>query len=496
MAKRRDIIDTDDLTARLDELAEWSGVTAKTRPQILALFKGALAEGFATVRRRFEDEALPAYEAVAAQTALVDGLVEVLYDFATRRVYPVSNPTKGEQIALCATGGYGRGELAPFSDIDLMFLLPYKQTPHGEQIAEYMLYTLWDLNLKVGHATRNIDDCLRLAANDLTIKTSLLDTRLLLGDAELFGQFQETFQAQVVAPNGAAFVEEKLGERDNRHGRMGDSRYVLEPNVKEGKGGLRDLQTLFWIAKFLYGVDHVGDLVTRGALTPADARRFKKARNFLWTVRCHLHYLSGRPEERVAFNVQSVIGKRMGYTDRAGARGVERFMKHYFLVAKDVGDLTRILCAVWEEEHKKQRRRFRLPSIRFGRPAISGFQVDGDRLNVESDDAFARDPVKLIRLFREAQRHGLDVHPRAVRLARQNLNLIDKKLRNDPDANRLFMEILCSGHGAEIGLRRLNEAGVFGRFIPDFGRVVAQMQYDMYHVYTVDEHSIRAIGIL
>jgi [protein-PII] uridylyltransferase len=361
-----------------------------------------------------------------------------------------------------------------------------------------MLYTLWDLNLKVGHATRNIDDCLRLAGEDLTIRTSLLDTRLLLGDRKLFRQFEERFRAEVVDPNGAAFVEEKLVERDKRHGRMGDSRYVLEPNVKEGKGGLRDLQTLFWIAKFLYGVDHVGDLVTRGALTPADARRFKKARNFLWTVRCHLHYLTGRPEERVTFNVQSVIGKRMGYSDRAGAQGVERFMKHYFLVAKDVGDLTRILCAVWEEEHKKQRRRrFSLPSLRFGRAvAVNGFTVDGGRLNVETDDAFASDPVKLIGLFREAQRHDLDIHPHAVRLARQNLTLIDKKLRNDADANRLFMEILCAEHGAETGLRRLNEAGILGRFITDFGRVVAQMQYDMYHVYTVDEHTIRAIGIL
>nr|MBC8158566.1 [protein-PII] uridylyltransferase [Alphaproteobacteria bacterium] len=496
MPKRRDIIDTKALYAELDELAGWSGVSSKTRPQILDVFKRALAEGRETVRRRFEEEALPGFEAVSITTSLMDGILGVLHQFAVTHAYPAANPTTAEQIAISATGGYGRGELAPYSDIDLMFLLPYKQTPRGEQIAEYMLYTLWDLNLKVGHATRTIDECVRLARDDLTIRTSLLDARHLHGDEALFDQFQARFLADIVEPHGADFVEEKLNERDTRHERMGDSRYVLEPNVKEGKGGLRDLQTLFWIAKFLYGVDHVRDLVKRGALTAADGRRFKKARNFLWTVRCNLHYLADRPEERLAFNNQSPVGKRMGYADREGVRGVERFMKHYFLVAKDVGDLTRILCAVWEEEHKKSQRRFRLPSLRLNRRKVDGFQLDGERINVDSDDAFERDPVKLIRLFHEAQRNRLDIHPHALRLARQNLSLINAQLRNDAGANRLFMEMLCSENDPERTLMRLNEAGVLGRFVPDFGRVVAQMQYDMYHVYTVDEHTIRAIGII
>ncbi len=495
MAKRSDIIDTKALAAELNELAGWSGVTSKTRPQILDLFKKALAQGRETIRRRFEEEALPGFEAVSITTDLMDGIIGVLHEFAITHAYPAANPTTAEQIAIAATGGYGRGELAPYSDLDLMFLLPYKQTPRGEQIAEYMLYTLWDLNLKVGHATRTIDECVRLAQADLTIRTSLLDARHLHGNKALFEQFQTRFKADIVEPHGAAFVEEKLNERDVRHERMGDSRYVLEPNVKEGKGGLRDLQTLFWIAKFLYGVDHVRDLVRRGALTAADGRRFKKVRNFLWTVRCNLHYVTNRPEERLAFNIQDTVGKRMGYMDREGARGVERFMKHYFLVAKDVGDLTRILCAVWEEEHKKGRRRFRLPSLRFNRRKIDGFKLDGDRLNVDTDDAFSRDPIKLIRLFHEAQLHGLDIHPHALRLARQNLSLINAQLRNDENANRLFLEMLCSEHNPETALTRLNEAGVLGRFVPDFGRVVAQMQYDMYHVYTVDEHTIRAIGI-
>ena len=359
-----------------------------------------------------------------------------------------------------------------------------------------MLYLLWDLGLKVGHATRSIDDCMRQAEADLTIRTSLLEARWLTGDRELFTRFQRRFAGEILSRGGAKFVEAKLAERDGRHRRMGSTRYLLEPNVKEGKGGLRDLQTLFWIANYLYRVDDVAGLVAEGVLTAADADVFTEARDFLWTVRCHLHYLSGRPEERLTFDVQNTIAKRMDYGDGAGARGVERFMKDYYLVAKDVGDLTRVLCAVLEDQHKKIRGRFRLPSFPFRKRNINGFIQEGGRLTVTDPGDFGAHPARLLGLFREAQRHGLDIHPEALRLVTQNLDLIDDGLRADEEANRLFMEILSAGEDPETALKRLNEAGVFGRFIPEFGRVVAQMQYDMYHVYTVDEHTIRAIGIL
>ncbi len=232
-----------------------------------------------------------------------------------------------------------------------------------------------------------------------------------------------------------------------------------------------------------------------GVLTGADIRRFARAENFLWTVRCHLHYIANRPEERLTFTVQEEIGRRMGYRDRPGIRGVERFMKHYFLVAKGVGDLTRVLCAVLEEQHTKGRTATWLSNLRFGKREVEGFRIEGGRLNVTGRDDFRDDPAKLLKLFHLAQANALDIHPNALRLITQNLNLIDEDLRADAEANRLFMEIL-TGPEPEIALMRLNEAGVFGRFIPDFGRVVAQMQYDMYHVYTVDEHTIRAIGVL
>ena len=494
IANQRAIVDRRALHTKLAEMAEWSGMTPRNRGDVLALFKEALAAGGQEVRRRFEVEGLRGSDTIRAQAFLVDQLIRVLYDITVEYVYPVANPTKGEQISIVATGGYGRGELAPFSDIDLMFLLSYKRTPRTEQVIEYMLYMLWDMGLTVGHATRSIDEAIRLSREDLTIRTALLEARWLWGDQALFDSFKKKFAADVAAANAADFVDGKLTERDDRHQRLGGTRYVLEPNIKEGKGGLRDLQTLYWIAKYLYQVESVQELLEKGVLTGRDVRRFAKAENFLWTVRCHLHYLAGRPEERLTFDVQDDLATAMAYTDRPGARGVERFMKHYFLIAKDVGDLTRILCAVLEADHKK--RRFRMPRFSFRKTDVDGFDLDGSRLTVGSDTAFKDDPIKLLKLFAEAQRLDLDIHPHALRLVTQNLRQINADMRDDAEANRTFMQILTSKKDPETSLKRLNEAGVLGRFVPDFGRVVAQMQYDMYHVYTVDEHTIRAIGIL
>ena len=494
---RRAIINRKALIGELEEQSRWGPESPRGRANALQIFKAALYRGVGEIRGRFEAEAITGAEVVQANAFLVDQLVRCIYDFAEKRVYPAGELT-AERMSVAATGGYGRGELAPFSDIDVMFLLPGKQSTRLEQIVEYVLYMLWDSGLQVGHATRTIDDCVRLSKGDLTIRTSLLETRWLWGDKSLFATFEQRFRNEVVAGSAGSFVEQKLAERDGRHERMGNSRYVLEPHIKEGKGGLRDLQTLFWIAKYLYQVKDVGDLVERGVFTDADVRHFRRAENFLWTVRCHLHYVVGRPEERLTFNVQQVIADRLGYADRPSGRGVERFMKHYYRVTKTVGDLTRVLCAVLEDQHKKTRLKFRLPSLSralFRRPP-PGLKLDGDRLTLESGNSLPWDPVLMLRLFHEAQRLGLDIHPQALRLVQQNLRLVDARLRADPQANRLFVEMLTHEGDPEQALKRLADAGVFGRFIPEFGRVVSQMQYDMYHVYTVDEHTIRAIGIL
>ncbi|MEI8394282.1 MAG: [protein-PII] uridylyltransferase [Rhodospirillaceae bacterium] len=479
----------------LNELAETHGArNDKLRPAVLGALRQALNEGRAEVRRQFEAGG-GGEMCVRLNSDLMDMILRSLAEFAETVVYPSAGPSTGEVFGIAATGGYGRAEMCPQSDIDLLFLLPYKCTSRVEQIVEYMLYMLWDLGLKVGHAVRTVDDCLRLSKQDVSIRTNLLETRRLWGEGQLLTTLQRRLAKEVMQPNGEAFVVAKLAERDERHHRMGDSRYVLEPNVKEGKGGLRDLQTLIWIAKHLYSVTSLNDLVTCGVLLKEEATRFIKAQNFLWTVRCHLHYLTGRPEDRLTFDVQTEIGRRMGYTDHAGTVSVERFMKHYFLTAKDVGDLTRIFCAALEADSKRPPR-FNLWRLGLGRAKeVGGFRLDGERLNLHHERQFREVPLDMLRLFLVARDNGLDIHPHALRALTRALGGLTR-LRNDPEANRLFMEILTGRKDPEGTLRRMNEAGVLGRFLPDFGRVVAQMQYDMYHAYTVDEHTLQAIGIL
>jgi [protein-PII] uridylyltransferase len=499
----RRIIDRKSLTTAIDSdaaaLRERADSTQAMRRDLRVLIlnhlRAALSAGREEVRRRFEQDGSGGAAVCAANTYLTDQIVRVLHDAVSGHLFGRPSRTTGDQLCVLAVGGYGRGEMLPFSDVDLLFLLPYRSTPRTEKVVESILYILWDLGLKVGHATRSIDECLRQARADLTIRTAMLEARYIWGERPLFDDLMQRFHSRVVAGSAAEFLDAKMGERNQRHERLGDSRYVLEPNIKEGKGGLRDLHTLFWIARYLYRVGDMADLVDQGLLSPAAAHKFRKAQMFLWTVRAHLHYLAGRAEERLTFDVQPRIAERMGYRDRPSGSGVERFMKHYFLVARDVGNLTRIFLSVLEEQHKRRPLLSGLPGLRGGRRRLDGFVMDGARLAAPSRDTFAKDPHAVLRLFLVAHSNGLDIHPDTLRQVTENLGRI-KGLRDDPEANALFMALLTHEREPDSILRLMSEAGVFGRFIPDFGRVTAQMQYDMYHVYTTDEHTIRAIGIL
>ncbi|MCZ4281272.1 [protein-PII] uridylyltransferase [Kiloniella laminariae] len=478
-----------------------AGIRAQKEPaltkrnQVLALLRDALSEGRAEVRKRFDEKASGTM-VVRANCFLVDQIVKLVYHFVNEELYPVGVPSKGESLSVAAVGGYGRGELAPQSDVDILFLLPYKKTPRTEQVVEAMLYFLWDLNFKIGHSVRTLKECIRSSQADLTINTSILESRFLCGDLKLFTQLRKTYDRVVRSGRGATFIEEKLAERSERHKKVGGSRYTLEPNIKEGKGGLRDLQTLFWIAKFIYQVDDVSSLVERGVFTRQEVRQFEKAQAFLWSVRCALHYLTNRPEERLSFDVQRELADWMQYTDHAGTKGVERMMKHYFIVAKAVGGLTRIFCAALEAEHNR-RSGFRLPLPFLQRKrTVEKFRLEGDRLTFRQEDTLDKDPLEMLRIFHVAQKHDLDIHPAALRKITQNLRLIKHHLRDNEAASRLFLDILASPKDPEKTLRRLNESGVLGRFVPDFGRVEALMQFNMYHHYTVDEHTLFAVGIL
>jgi len=466
---------------------------AQARAAWLGILKTALAKGREEIRSRFFEDHDGA-ACVAANCFLIDQIVRVLYDSISRHLYSAPNPTDAERLAIVAVGGYGRGELAPQSDVDLLFLHNRKPAARVDQVVETILYTLWDVGLKVGHSTRSVDECLRQAKADWTICTALLETRYIWGDKSLFAELRTRFRKTAVAGREMDFLEAKLTERDERHARMGDSRYVLEPNIKDGKGGLRDLHALYWSAKFLYGVEDIAEMVAEGALTKSEVDRFARAQQFLWSVRCHLHYLTNRPEERLTFDVQPELAQRMAYTDRAGGSGVERFMKHYFLVAKDVGDLTRIFLAAFEAAQKR-RSIFRLPTKFFQRDA-RGFPLEGQRISVPERKFFRENPLEMLRIFQVANESGLALHPDALTAVTRSLGKVNEAYRNDPQANRIFMDILCARENPDQTLREMNECGLLGKFVPDFGRVVAQMQYDMYHVYTTDEHTIRAIGIL
>ena len=490
----REIIDRRALAEDLDRQARAATDEGARRTSLVEGLKAAHKAGAAVIRARLENHKATGAETVAAHSYLMDQIIRVLFDHANVHVVHRGTPTTGERISIVAIGGYGRGELAPMSDLDLLFLLPYKPTPSTEQVVEFMLYVLWDLGLKVGHAVRSVDENIRQAKADLTIRTTLLEARWVWGDQELAAELITRFKKEIKRGTANEFVQAKLAERDERHLKVGDSRYRLEPNVKEDKGGLRDLHTLFWIARYLFGVSDVRKLADKAIIDDEAAARFVKAHDFLSTVRCHIHYLTGRAENRLTFDLQRDIAPRLGYGDRAGATAVERFMRHYVLAARDVGDLTRIFCTLLEERGK-EKSVFRLPAALRRNKIIDGFAVEGGRIGVKDEQDFAKEPLRLLTIFRTALDNGLDFQPATLRFIAHFARRVSS-LRRDPEANAVFMDILTSPKGPEATLRLMSECGVFGRFIPDFARVVAQMQYDMYHVYTTDEHTIRAIGIL
>ncbi len=461
---------------------------------VLERMRYALDEGRSSLKRRFSADN-DGIGLAADQARLVDGILSGALDFAARRLFRLSNPTRGEELALIAVGGYGRGELAPHSDIDILFLYPYKPTPHLEQMAEFLLYRLWDLGLKVGQSTRSLNECIKLAKQDLTIQTTLLETRPIWGSRRLADELETRVRNEICHRQESAFIEAKLAERNERHQRMGDSRYLLEPNIKEGKGGLRDLQTLVWLTRHIYDTKSWNDLVTHDVLTRSGLDSFLKARRFLWTVRCHLHYLTGRAEERLTFDLQPRVADALGFRDRPRSSGVERFMKRYYLVAKEVGSVTRLVCAALEEQFKRKPR-FVLPRFGPTRRRIGGFVVQGNRLALDEPQLFAERPLAMLEFFHIAQVRELDYHPMALSALSRNLRRIDPQLRDDPAANRLFLEMLTSRKDPALTFTRMNEAGLLGRFVPDFGRVVALMQHNLYHVYTVDEHTLRVIDNL
>ncbi|OWV79057.1 bifunctional uridylyltransferase/uridylyl-removing protein [Rhizobium sp. R634] len=491
------ILDAELLQKQCDAVAEAN----RNRPDVmradlLAALKKASAEGRQKARAALMADG-GGLNCAYRISWLQDQIIAVLYNFAITHVFPQQR----DKFAVTAVGGYGRDTLAPGSDIDLLFLFLPRPADETHKAVEFMLYVLWDMGFKVGHATRTVDECIALSKSDMTIRTAILEMRYICGLQRLETELETRFDKEIVTGTGPEFIAAKLAERDERHRKAGDTRYLVEPNVKEGKGGLRDLHTLFWISKYYYHVRDQAELVKLGVLSKHEYRLLEKADDFLWAVRCHMHFLTGKAEERLSFDIQREIAEAFGYHTRPGLSAVERFMKHYFLVAKDVGDLTRILCAALEDQQAKS-----IPGLtgvisRFTHRnrKIAGsveFVEDRGRIALADAEVFKRDPISIIRLFHVADINGLEFHPDALKRVTRSLALIDNRLRENDEANRLFMSILTSKRDPALILRRMNEAGVLGRFIPDFGKIVAMMQFNMYHHYTVDEHLIRTVEVL
>ena len=473
---------------------------AALRREGAALLKTALLDAYDRIAARLAATPGEGMVIAAAYARATDAIVTLVHDFTMTRLYPPANRTAGERLSVVALGGYGRAEMARHSDVDILFLSPERRNAWVEQRVETMLYLLWDLGLKLGQQSASVDEMLRLAKSDLSVRTALLEARPVCGDVVLLDDLRARFSTEIQNATAPEFVAAKLAERNARHVRVGDSRYVVEPDVKNGKGALRDLHTLLWIGKYAFKVRRAPELVAQGLFTASELCRFGRAERFFWSVRCHLHVLSGRAEERLGFEAQREIAGRMHFADRPGKSAVERFMQFYFRQAKAVGDLSGAFLAELDETFAPSGSRFGFPalveSFRRRTTRLPGFVLERGRIAAPDDNVFAADPSRLLQLFALADLHALEVHPRTMRLAARDARLVDAPLREDPAANALFLDILASPRDPEPPLRGLNDAGILGRFVPDFGRIVAQMQFDMYHHYTVDEHTLRALGLL
>ena len=491
IAPADEIFDSAAVGVQMSEAVATSKDNAALRAETVRILREAQKAGRKVIADAFAQRPFDARALTRSYTYLTDQMVCIAMQTASEKLHPLATPTQGEKIAVMAVGGYGRGEMAPASDVDLLFLTPYKITAWAESVIESMLYILWDLRLKVGHSSRTIKDCLRLGADDFTIRTAMLEQRHLAGDADLAGELDKCLKDELFKGSERQFIEAKLQERDARHLKQGE-RYMVEPNVKEGKGGLRDLQSLYWIAKYIYGVQDVAELVPLGLFTPDEFKTFVEAEDFLWAVRSHLHLVTGRATEQLTFDLQVEVAERMGYTDRAGRRAVEVFMQRYFREATRVGELTRIFLTKLEAAHMKGAPL--LERIFRRRPRVkAGYKVVHGRLDVADPERFLTDKLNLLRLFEEGLRTGMLIHPDAMRLVTANLQLIDDDMRNDKEAQRIFLDLMLKHGNPERALRRMNELGVLSAFLPEFEPIVAMMQFNMYHSYTVDEHTIQCI---
>ena len=483
------------LVAKVERLLEkTSNINADFRKNLLSILNDYYSSYFKKIQKKFFSDK-NGLESGQLNSKLADIIVLTSFEAINNYMFPQPNPTTSDKLSILAIGGYGRGHLSPGSDIDLLVLTPYKLIPRTEQIVETLLYILWDMKLKVGYSVRNINETISKAKIDNTVCTSLLEARFIVGNSQLWDSFCKDFQTKILNTGAKKFFYAKIKERELRYKRMGDSQYLLEPNIKEGKGGLRDIHIIKWIIYFTYKIKDQTTCIEKGILSEKDSRTLSEAEKFLINIRTIMHYKSKSFSDRLTFDLQTEAAQFQGYSDKEGLRASELLMKQYYLHVRSISYLSRKILEFTEIDKFKSKKsninKF-LSSFIKNRKGV--YEIIDGKIYLQKKVKILS-PMNIIKVFHLMIDNNLIVSSSLLNLIQENTSQIDK-IKNDKKANNLFMDILLSQKNAEIILRSMNETGVLGRFIPDFGRVVAQIQHDMYHVFTVDEHTLNAIGIL
>lgn len=426
---------------------------------------------------------------VEAYTEAMDRMLRALFAAATE-LYAERFSRLEQRCALVAQGGYGRGELNPWSDIDLLFLCERSEGAFLENVAERIMYTLYDTRVQVGNAMRTARECVKLAALDFKVKTALLDARFLCGDRELYDEFAATMEKDVLKRGAERFFKEKMEESDERHAKYGDSVYLLEPEIKEGEGGLRDLHTAMWMAKVRFKTNKLDELVVKGVITERERDEIEAARDFLWRVRNGLHFVTRKHQDQLRFEYQDQLAEMLGFADRDGVRGIEAFMRAYYLAAACVnhfGEQIVDRCTPEPTPVGRWLGNLRRREIRPGVVIASGM------LTVAGVELLERDPTNFLRLFADARNHQVELASGTRRLLRQHLDLIDDAQRHSPGMARAFLDVLRLRHGVYDTLLEMHRTGVLGAYLPEFGNLLCMVVRDLSHIYTVDQHTLRTI---
>ena len=443
----------------------------KQTRQPLNLFKQARITGHQLLNEAFV-AGLPIKTLVKQRAWLVDQLLTLAWE------HIITN----DEVALVAVGGYGRGELHPASDIDLLILIKSRRNKPANQSIEKFLVFLWDIGLEVGHSVRTIKDCINEAKNDITVATNLMESRLLAGNEAIYNEMCKQTGPRKIWPT-KKFFEAKLREQIERHKKYDNSEHKLEPNIKEGPGGLRDIQVIGWVVKRHFGADTLKELVTHEFLTEDEYRILDAGQSLLWRIRYALHYITGHREDRLLFDYQRSVAELFGFRAQDNS-GVAQFMKMYYRTVREMNVLNEILLQHFQEAIIYAKRREKI------KPINRRFQIRNNFLEATSNNVFKRYPFALLELFLLIQQNPAieGVRASTIRLIRNHTNLIDREFRQDIRNRSLFMEIIR--HPRHVGheLRRMHRYGILSKYLPAFGNIEGLMQFDLFHIYTVDEH--------